>query len=227
MASVRLMTWNVHGFRAGPKAVAQAVAAREPDIAFLNEVEPRRSLKRFASALGAQTASGLRCRGGIPNAIVVRPPWRILETRTVPLTRTGKLIPRGTVLAHLGRSGARLWAACVHLGLSDRERAGHARELSDLLAGLAGPVVLGGDLNESPEGAAASWLTERLWDAFAQAGEGEGLSYPASEPRARIDYLLLGAGLRAERAWVEDRTEVRAASDHLPIFADVALQDGP
>ncbi|MEX2458455.1 MAG: endonuclease/exonuclease/phosphatase family protein, partial [Actinomycetota bacterium] len=138
----------------------------------------------------------------------------------------GRLIPRGAVLAHLGRSGVRLWAACVHLGLSDRERAGHARELTDLLAGLGGPVVLGGDLNEFPEGTAASWLSGRLWDAFVQAGEGDGLSYPASEPRARIDYLLLGDGLRAERAWVEDRPEVRAASDHLPIFADVALEDG-
>ena len=217
------MAWNVHGFRAGPKAVAQAVAAQEPDIAFINEAEPRRSLKRFASVLGGQAASGLRWRGGIPNAVVIRPPWRVLETRTVTLTRTGKLIPRGAVLAHVGRSGARLWAACVHLGLSDRERAGHARELTDLLAGLEGPVVLGGDLNDFPQGTAASWLTGRLWDAFAQAGEGEGLSYPASEPRARIDYLLLGEGVRAERAWVEDRPEVRMASDHLPIFADVTL----
>ncbi len=113
----------------------------------------------------------------------------------------------------------------VHLGLSDRERQAHARELGDLVAGLTGPVVVGGDLNEGPEGAAAAWLTERLWDAFAGRGEGLGYTFPSAEPRARIDYLLLGEGVRTTRTWVEDGPEVRAASDHLPLFADVTLAE--
>jgi endonuclease/exonuclease/phosphatase family metal-dependent hydrolase len=223
------MTWNVHGFRAGPKAVARALSGEPPDLAFLNEAAPKRALRRFAATLGGEATSGLRWRGGIPNAVVARPPWRVLETRVVPLTRTGKLIPRGTVLALIGRAGMRLWAGSVHLGLSDREREGHARELTDLLAGLQAPVVLGGDLNEGPDGPAAGWLAERLWDAFGQGGRGaeggeEGHTFPAEEPRARIDYLFLGAGLRAERVWVDASQAVRAASDHLPVFADVAIE---
>ncbi len=225
MTELRLLTWNVHGFRAGPDVVAEAVAGQQPDVTFINEAGRRRALNRFARRLGGQATSGLTWRNPVPNAVVVRPPWRVVESRIVRFARSGRLIPRGAVLAHLGTAGVRMWAVSVHLGLSDREREAHARELGDLVAGLTGPVVLGGDLNEGPDGAAATWLSERLWDAFGGQGEGLGHTFPSAEPRARIDYLLLGEGLRPHRVWVEDRPEARAASDHLPLFADVTVPE--
>jgi endonuclease/exonuclease/phosphatase family metal-dependent hydrolase len=226
VTAIRLCSYNVQGFRHGPGAVAAAIAEERPDVVFLQEVRSRRRLGRFAKRLGMHGVSGLKWFGGLPNGIAVRPPWRVLETRVVGFTRSGRLIPRGALIAQLGGSGARLWAASVHLGLSDREREGHVRELTDVVGSLRGPVVVGGDLNEGPDGPAARWLSGRFWDAFAAAGEGEGLTFSSAEPRARIDYLFLGDGLRAERAWVADTPEIRAVSDHLPAFADAVLESG-
>jgi endonuclease/exonuclease/phosphatase family metal-dependent hydrolase len=223
---VRLCAYNVQGFRASPKGVAAAIAEERPDVVFVNEAGSRRSLRQFASALGMSEASGLRWFGGLPNGVAVRGPWRVAESRVLPFTRTGHLIPRGAFIAQLAGAGGRLAAASVHLGLSDREREGHVRELTDALAALPAPVVIGGDLNEGPDGAAAAWIAGRFWDAFAGAGEGPGLTFSARDPRARIDYLFLGEGLIAERAWVLDTPATRAASDHLPVFADVQTSTG-
>lgn len=226
MSALRLCAYNVQGFRHGARAVGEAIAAEAPDVVFLNEANARRPLRRFASALGLDPISGLTLRGGLPNAIAVRAPWRVVDSRVHAFTRTGRRIPRGALLAQLGRSGERMWAVSVHLGLSDAERERHVRELTDLLGALRGPVAVGGDLNEGPDGRAAAWMAERFWDAFANAGEGPGLTFSSAEPRARIDYLFLGDGLTAERAWVLDTPQARSASDHLPLFADVRTGSG-
>lgn len=222
---MRLLAYNVQGFRAGPVTVAEAVADERPDVVFVNEAGTRRRLRRFASALGMHAASGLRWFGGLPNAVLVRSPWRILDSRTLRFTRTGHLIPRGALFAGIAARGNRATAVSVHLGLSDREREVHARELTDALAAYPDPILIGGDLNEGPDGRAAAWLAERYWDAFAGAGNEPGLTFSSADPRARIDYVLLG-GVRATRAWVLNTPATRAASDHLPMFADVQLEEG-
>jgi len=223
---VRLLTYNVHGFRAGVDAVVAAVADEVPDVAFVNEVGRGRALKRFARWMGMRAASGLRLFRTNPNAVLVRPPWRILERRVVRFTRMANLIPRGLVLARAGHAGLRIWAGSVHLGLSDAERVRHAEELTDALAGLTGPVLLGGDLNEDPDRPAARWISERFWDSFDERGDGVGHTFPSADPRARIDYLFVSEGVRVDAAWVKDGPAVAQASDHLPVFADVFVGDG-
>ncbi len=105
MTDLRLLAWNVHGFRAGPRAVADAVAEQTPDIAFINEAGRRRALNRFARGLGAQAASSLTWRSSVANAVVVRPPWRVVDTRVVRFERSGRLIPGGR--------SSRTWAGRV------------------------------------------------------------------------------------------------------------------
>jgi endonuclease/exonuclease/phosphatase family metal-dependent hydrolase len=171
--------------------------------------------------------SGLRLFRPVTNAILVRPPWRIVENRNLEFSRTNRRQRRGVVTARIGTAGFRLTAASVHLGLSDPERVRHANELTDFLAGLPGPQVLGGDLNEGPERPGASWIRERLWDAFAASGEGPGETFPSREPRARIDYIFVSEGIRVERAWVGNDPAMVEASDHRPVFADVVLEEEP
>jgi len=218
-----VVVWNAHGFRAGVSAAAEALRRHEPEVVLLNEVGwSGWRLRRLARALDARAASGLRLlRWGVTNAVLVRPPWRLLRARTIGLPRrTGPR--RGVVAALIGRSGYRLTAASVHLGLSDPERLAHARDLTDrILPGLRPPVLLGGDLNEHPEGRAASWLADRLWDAFPAAGEAPGETFPAADPRARIDYLLLPEDVKVARAFVD--RGAAAASDHLPLVVDLEL----
>lgn len=223
MPRLRLVAYNVHGFRAGVRRVAEAVAAERPDVVLLNEARFRWRVRRLARLLGMQAAHGLRLFRPITNAVLVGPPWRVVERRVVPLSRTLRLKRRGAVVARAGGAGFRVTAVCVHLGVSDPERVRHAKELTDLLAGLPSPLVLGGDLNEGPERPAVSWIAARLWDAFAAAGEGPAETFPSSAPRARIDYLFVSEGVAVQRARVGGDAE---ASDHLPVVADVELPEG-
>ena len=221
MPTLRLAAYNVHGFRSGTRRVAEALADVAPDVLLLNETGyAGLALGRFARRAGMQVASGLHGVRRIPNAVLARPPWRIVEARTLRFRRLHRTVRRGAVVAVVGRAGARVAAVAVHLGLSSEERREHVRALSDHLAGRA-PVVVGGDLNEEPDGDAARWLADRLWDAFAVSGEGRAETFPSAAPRARIDYLFVSGGVRVERAWVG--SGAGGASDHLPVFAEVSI----
>lgn len=216
---LRVMVWNVHGFRAGTREIAAGVARSEPDLVLLNETRYLGfRLRRFAGRAGLEGAAGTGLFRPIPNAVLARPPWRLVDAGKIVFRRTGRTLRRGVLLAIVGRAGVRLTAGAVHLGLSGRERTEHARELTDLLAGRE-PVVLGGDLNEGPEEPASSWIAGRYWDAVAAGGP----TFPAWAPRARIDYLFLSQGIRVERAWVGGQA-FAGLSDHLPVLADLEVE---
>ncbi|HKX25754.1 MAG TPA: endonuclease/exonuclease/phosphatase family protein [Actinomycetota bacterium] len=216
---LRVMVWNVHGFRAGVAAIGDAVASAEPDVLILNETRYLGfRLRRFSRRLGLSRAAGTGLWRPIPNAILVRPPWRIVRHEKVVLPRSRRTIRRGVVTATIGRAGSRLQVTAVHLGLSGGERLEHARLLTDALAG-ARPLILGGDLNEGPDGPAASWIGSRYFDVCAT---GCGSTFPSAAPRARIDYLFVSDGVRVERAEVGEPDHA-PLSDHLPVVADLSV----
>ena len=216
------MAYNVHGFRAGTAEVAAAVESERPDILLLNETRYLGlRLRRFARRVGMRRASGTGVWRPIPNAILVRPPWRIVRKEVLIFPRTRRTVRRGLVVAVGGRAGTRLSIAALHLGLHEGERKEHARVVTDFLAGRREAVVLGGDLNEGPEGPATSWIAGRYWDVFSRAGEGDGSTFPTGDPRARIDYLFVSQGVEVERAWVGGRS-FSGTADHLPVVADLS-----
>ena len=81
------------------------------------------------------------------------------------------------------------------------------------------PVVLTGDLNARPDTPEIDAITEDLVDAWTQAGVGNGYTYPAENPNARLDYVLHSTDVRTCAAAVL----CTDASDHLPVTADLAL----
>jgi endonuclease/exonuclease/phosphatase family metal-dependent hydrolase len=237
-----VLTYNVRGFRDGEDRVAEIVERLAPDVVLLQETGPRRALRRFAAGLGLEAAadpwSPLRRR--VKDAVLARPPWRIVEHRQHRFAASARFYPRGALVAQVGRAGRRVWAVSTHLGLSPTERNAHVHELTDLAAGLAGgPVVIGGDLNATPDERAVRWLADRYWDVWAamagpegtegaqtDAANGAGVrgaTFPAREPTARIDLLFASAGLRVVSARVP--TGAEAASDHLPVVAELELED--
>lgn len=223
MATLRVAAYNVHGFRGGTAAIAEALGEQPPDVLLLNEVGILGfRLRRFRRRMGMDRASGLGRIRPVRNAVLVRRPWRVVGKHVERFPRQGG-VQRGVVFALARRAGLRVTLASVHLGLSGREREDHARHLTDLLAGVPHPLVLGGDLNEGPDGAAASWIGERYWDAFGRTAEGKGHTFPAGRPRARIDYVFVSDGITVERAWVGSGGT--AASDHLPVFANLSVGD--
>lgn len=224
---LRVVVYNVRGFRDGADRVAAVVGRLKPDLLLLNESGGRVRLRRFARRVEMRAAADpwSPFRRRVKNAVLARPPWRVLERRFRRFDRSARWYPRGVTIARVARSGFRAWAAATHLGLHPVERRRHAEELADLLRGLDGPIVLGGDLNELPSGRALAFLSERFWDAWLLGGDVDGETFPAAEPSARIDYLFVSEGVRVERVMVPPTPEVRVASDHRPIVAELTLPD--
>ncbi len=165
-----------------------------------------------------------RMFGRVRNAVLYRSPLRLLETK-MHLFAKGKSMRRGLVTAHLrGPGGIRITAISAHLGLVDGERVRHARELTDHIASIDGPVVLGADLNEGPDRPAARWISGRLFDAFEAAGEGTGETFPATLPSSRIDYLFVSEHFRVLGAWVASGPAAEEASDHRPLIAELEVE---
>jgi endonuclease/exonuclease/phosphatase (EEP) superfamily protein YafD len=76
-------------------------------------------------------------------------------------------------------------------------------------------------MNATPDSAVVKKLLGfGLRDTWAECGRGEGLTYPAAEPRKRIDYLFLTDALRCTDARVLETT----ISDHRPLLVTVAVR---
>lgn len=224
---MRVLVYNVRGFRDGADRVAAVVDRFRPDLVLLNESGGRRRRRRFARRVGMRGAADRWSpfHRRVKNAVLVRPPWRVVERRFRRFVGSARWYPRGTVIALVARSGFRVWAAATHLGLHPLERLSHAEQLADTLRGLEGSIVVGGDLNETPSGRAVSFLSERFWDVWLLGGDVVGETFPAEEPTARIDYLFVSEGIRVEHAIVPLVPEVRVASDHRPVVAELTLPD--
>jgi endonuclease/exonuclease/phosphatase family metal-dependent hydrolase len=225
---LRVVAYNVRGFRDGAERVATVVSHFDPDVLLLNETGGRLALRRFARSLGMQAAgdpwSPLRRR--VKDAVLVRPPWRIASSVQRRFPTASRMYPRGVLVAEVRRGGARIYAAAVHLSLHPGERLRHAGRLVEIVRTLRAPTVIGGDLNEKPDGRAASLLGERFGDAWLLGGDSGGETFPADEPTARIDYLFVTGGMRVERAVVPGGRDAREASDHRPVVAVLTLPEG-
>ena len=228
MRSIRLrvMVYNVRGFRDGLERLLRLVGHFEPDVLLLNETGGRLRLRRFAKALGMDVAtdpwSPFRRRA--KDAVLVRRPWEILEQHQHRFEGGPWLYPRGALIATLEHGEARLCAISTHLGLHPRERLAHARALFALVED-GGPIVAGGDLNEEPNGRSVGFLSERFRDAWLLGGDADGETFPADGPTKRIDYLFVSEGILVERVLVPPGPDARDASDHRPLVAELTLPE--
>jgi endonuclease/exonuclease/phosphatase family metal-dependent hydrolase len=225
---IRVVTYNVRGFRNGLERVANVAGHFQPDVLLVNESGGRLELQRFARRLGMRAArdpwSPLRRR--VKNAVLVRPPWGVVRHHLHRFSVARRFYPRGALVAEVRRPEARLFAIAVHLGLAPAERRRQAEELLEIVDGLAEPVLVGGDLNERADGRAASTVGRRLRDAWLLGGDADGETYPADDATSRIDFLFVSDGLRVQRAVVPAGPDARHASDHRPVVAELTLEDG-
>jgi endonuclease/exonuclease/phosphatase family metal-dependent hydrolase len=223
---LRVVVYNVRGFRDGLDLVSRVTAHFKPDVVLLNETGSRRKLRRFAKQMDMQVAADPwpSFRRRVKDAVLVARPWRIVSHRQHRFADVRRrMYPRGALIAQIGRAGLRMWAVSVHLGLHPVERLHSVQELSDLARGLSGPVLIGGDFNETPDHRAVRFLGERFWDAWQLGGEVVGETFPSGDPTARIDYLFVSEGVAVENIIVPPGRDARLASDHLPVVAQLKL----
>jgi endonuclease/exonuclease/phosphatase family metal-dependent hydrolase len=224
---VRLVVacYNVQSFRAGVGRAAEVLGPEAPDLVMIQECGPRRVLRRFAGTMEMGVVSTHRLFSRVQNAVLFRPPWRLAGVATHDLPSEGRTHPRGFIVASLRARGAPLTAVSAHLGLVPKERESHARQLTDHIARIDRPLLVGVDLNEGPDGPAARWIAERLYDAGALAGGGARETFPARAPTARIDYVFVNEAVSVLGCRVPATQAASEASDHRPVLAEVDVPE--
>jgi len=223
---LRVVSYNLRSLRAGIGPAVEAVIAYEPDVLLAQEYGAPYRLRAFGKALGMDWASSYAPFNRLRNAVLFRSPWRLTRSDHHRFTKTRGQYRRGFVLAELETKNARVAAVSVHLGLSARERPTHAAELLAALRDVAAPVVIGGDLNEEPDGEAVAVLVAEFRSGRAIAGGGHP-TCPADGPTAAIDDILIAGGAGIASFRVGETEAARTASDHRPVIADLELLPRP
>jgi endonuclease/exonuclease/phosphatase family metal-dependent hydrolase len=245
---IRVLVYNIHaGLDANGASnldsVAALVRAMAADLVLLQEVDSvvRRSggvdqPTTLAERTGMHVAFGstLPYQGG-QYGIAVLSRWPIVRHELVPLAVTppqprvgGAYEPRGALHVLVDAPGGALHVINTHLDASGDDRV-RRQEADSVLAiahrlGAGGePVLVGGDFNSTPESVVQQRIRDGgLRDLWASCGAGDGLSFPASGPVKRIDYLY-GTGAAACR-----RAEVlqSRASDHRAVLFELDGRGG-
>ena len=245
MPRLRLMTYNVKsctvsGCGGAVDRIAAAIAAADPDVVALQEVEAavarsgfRDQTSELAERLGWQAhfQPAMRGEGGgaFGNALLSRLPLRLVASGLLPQLLVGVVRePRGVSWHAVEVEGRELQVLVTHLGLTRRERLAQIDALLGPLwmgdARCAAPRLLCGDLNCRPGSPEHRRLEGSLVDAaLVSPPAGGSATFPALRPLVRLDHVLVSPDLRVHRTEVPRRRELRRASDHLPLVVDVEL----
>ncbi|KQN90428.1 endonuclease [Sphingomonas sp. Leaf231] len=212
--------------RRNPERVLQVLREVDADVIALQEAD-RRFGQRTAVLTphlleehGDWQSVGLGMRassmGWHGNAILVRKSARILDCEQLHLP---SLEPRGAVMADVAIAGITLRVVGMHLDLSGLWRRRQAAAILSHLAASshAVPTVMMGDLNEWTR--AAGCLRD-FGTAFRFAETGP--SFHARRPIARLDRIMVSPELSIVACGVHHSPASRVASDHLPIWAELA-----
>ncbi len=222
---LRLASYNIRKCigldrRRRPERVLSVINALHADVVALQEADRRLGDRPAAlprPLIAAETdfdvldvAVSEASLGWHGNAVLVR---RGVAARLLDRLTLRGAEPRGAVLAEV----AGIVVAAVHLGLLRRNR---RRQLAEIAAALPTdrPAAILGDFNE--------WSAVRGLEALhGFEVHTPGRSFHAARPLAALDRIALGPGLALERAGVLEAAPARIASDHLPVWADIAAAD--
>ena len=236
---LRVLTYNIHaGKDAGGvdnlERVAEIIRTNEADIVLLQEVDRMTTrsggvdqfdeLMRRTGLHGAFGKS-LDYQGGQYGiAILSRWPVRAQETIPLPtdpvqLRAGGSIEPRIALAAEIASPRGTLHVVNTHIDAS-REDRWRLQETTYLLPVVTkrqrGFVLAGGDLNSEPDTAVQKKIRAAgLRDLWDECGGGNSLTFPASVPVKRIDYVY---AYRKNVRCTSARVLETEASDHRPVL---------
>ena len=175
----------------------------------------------FGANLNLDPLSAGAPRGQYGTAILSE--HRIRESTNTLLPRPEGGEQRGLLEAHIRVRGLPVTVYNTHLQHDSQvERLAQIATIRDIIAGVDESVVVLGDLNATPGSPEIANLTEDLVDSWVTAGVGDGFTYDAATPHARIDYVMSSGDVVARTAAVVTAD----ASDHLPVVVDLGLPGG-
>jgi endonuclease/exonuclease/phosphatase family metal-dependent hydrolase len=243
---LRVMTYNVHSCigmdgRLSPERIARVIAQYEPDIVALQELDVGRARTGGvdqAHLIARHMEMGYHFHPAIQleeerygNAILSRFPIRLVKAGRLPgLARWPKTQPRGAMWVSVDVDGLEVQVFNTHLGLRSRERLAQVRVLlgGEWLAHAEcrGPIILLGDLNAGPRSPVCRRLSTVLTDAqLLLADHQPRNTWFGPFPTRRIDHILVNHLITVSNAEVPKTGNTRLASDHLPLIADLSLDE--
>lgn len=148
------------------------------------------------------------------NAMLARPGLTLIDTDHFDLPG---LEPRGAIRADLSTQLGPLRVIGVHLGLIRRWRLMQLSAITRHLNRLPPmPTIIAGDFNEWGDGRALDHAIPHVRLISPRA------SFPSPRPVAALDRFALSPDLHSLAHGTHRIRPARIASDHLPIWADIA-----
>lgn len=238
---LRIVSWNIHKCVGGvdrkydPERVVNVLIEQEPDLCLLQEVAEDMPSSRFQDQADLLSealemphlAYGPEHRfkmGGYGNAILSRYPLSDIHhgDLTVGWRKKRGFISARSHVRHAGHTRS-LVLFNLHLGLAGSERAAQLKRFIEghPFAGLHAttPIVLAGDLNDLWGSLGPRFLAPV---GFCRAGSLSN-TFPAALPLRPLDGIFVRGEVRAATCAPRSTALARAASDHLPLFADLEL----
>ncbi len=97
-------------------------------------------------------------------------------------------------------------------------RANQAAVIKESIENSPYPVIVCGDLNDSPLSYTYHLIAQKLQDTFKEGGKGLSFTFAGNIPALRIDYILADPEFRVSDCQVMDHIEY---SDHYPVSATI------
>ncbi|MCB5199278.1 endonuclease/exonuclease/phosphatase family protein [Loktanella sp. TSTF-M6] len=224
---IRLLSYNIRKAlgtdrRRDPMRIVRVLSHTQADIVLLQEADLRlgnRPAVLSEDALGdiglaplavADTDVSMGWHG---NAILLRADWTARQITRIPLPG---FEPRGAVSAIIDTPQGPLRVIGLHIGLLRRSRVAQQNAILAWIADQSDiQTILAGDLNE--------WTLHRGLGPFAKSHSlhAPGRSYHARWRLAPLDRIAVDRRLDLIDTGMIDTKLTRAASDHLPIYADL------
>jgi endonuclease/exonuclease/phosphatase family metal-dependent hydrolase len=242
---IRLLTYNIHKCIGGldrrfnPYRIGEVISHHAPDVVLLQEVDAeakRSGFHRLVDLLGDMLRIRhrawfpnvrLRDGGSYGNAVLSR--FAMTETRNIDLTipprkRRSVLHVRCRMRLESGRSRT-LHFYNMHLGLSGAER---KKQLERFLAShpfakldSRAPIVVAGDMNDVWGTLGAALLIP----AGFRAAPSVFRTFPAYAPLRALDAVYIRGNVSCRGVFASTHPSARYASDHLPLIADLELEE--
>lgn len=244
--TLRVMTYNVHSCvgmdgKVDVARIARVIARSQPDVVALQELDVGRERSDGvdqAHQIAQLLEMAVHFHPAIHieeerygDAILTHLPQRLVKADLLPgLASRPNLEPRGALWVAVEFHGREVQILNTHLGLNSQERQAQIDALlgPDWLGhpDCREPVILCGDFNAIPSSPVCRSLNTYLRDA-QQASDGHRprRTFPGRMPAVRIDHIYIGNGLEATAIDIPGSALVRVASDHLPLVADIKINE--
>ncbi|WP_306439005.1 endonuclease/exonuclease/phosphatase family protein [Litoreibacter roseus] len=224
---IRIASYNIRKARGldqkrQPRRTLEVINRLNADIVVLQEADkrirprnpaiPRNLIETDTDFHLVEVSKNGVSLGWHGNAILIRDPAHVTQITCLDLPG---LEPRGAIRMDLGIGGG-LSIVAAHLGLRRRDRRAQLAALCDATADSR-HAVIAGDFNE--------WSHRKGLEPLAGRFETHvpGRSYHTRRPLAALDRFALSQGLTVKNAGVEQGDLARRASDHLPVWSDIAI----